>query len=261
MTGQMLAEKAGPIGWMTFSNPAKRNAMSLEMWGAMAEILDDFDKDDAIRVVVMQGAGDRAFVSGADISQFELQRADAETAARYAAVSEGARRRLNTLEKPLIAMIRGYCMGGGLGIAMSADLRFAAEDARFGIPAANLGIAYSSDNLRRLVSLVGPAAAKDILFSARRLDAAEALRIGLVSRLAPPEALEDVVRDYAMTLAEKAPLSLRASKAIVNELMKPESLQDAAMMRDHVTTCFDSADYTEGRRAFMEKRAPVFNGR
>jgi enoyl-CoA hydratase len=261
MTGQMLAEKAGPIGWMTFSNPAKRNAMSLEMWGAMAEILDDFNKDDAIRVVVMQGAGDRAFVSGADISQFELQRADAETAARYAAVSEGARRRLNTLEKPLIAMIRGYCMGGGLGIAMSADLRFAAEDARFGIPAANLGIAYSSDNLRRLVSLVGPAAAKDILFSARRLDAAEALRIGLVSRLAPPEALEDVVRDYAMTLAEKAPLSLRASKAIVNELMKPESLQDAAMMRDHVTTCFDSADYTEGRRAFMEKRAPVFNGR
>jgi enoyl-CoA hydratase len=261
MTGQMLAEKAGPIGWMTFSNPAKRNAMSLEMWGAMAEILDDFDKDDAIRVVVMQGAGDRAFVSGADISQFELQRADAETAARYAAVSEGARRRLNTLEKPLIAMIRGYCMGGGLGIAMSADLRFAAEDARFGIPAANLGIAYSSDNLRRLVSLVGPAAAKDILFSARRMDAAEALRIGLVSRLAPPEALEDVVRDYAMTLAEKAPLSLRASKAIVNELMKPESLQDAAMMRDHVTTCFDSADYTEGRRAFMEKRAPVFNGR
>jgi len=261
MTGQMLAEKTGPIGWMTFSNPAKRNAMSLEMWSAMAEILEDFEADDAIRVIVMQGAGDRAFVSGADISQFAAQRADAETASRYAALSDSARQRLNTLQKPLIAMIRGYCLGGGLGIAMSADLRFAAEDARFGIPAANLGAAYSSDSLRRLVNLVGPAAAKDILFSARRLDAAEALRIGLVSRLAPPAALEGVVRDYAMTLAEKAPLSLRASKAIVNELMKPESLQDGAMMRAHVATCFDSADYTEGRRAFMEKRMPVFTGR
>lgn len=261
MTAEMLSQKTGAIGWMTFSNPTKRNAMSLEMWGALEAILDDFQADDAIRVVVMQGAGDKAFVSGADISQFEQQRDSAEKAAAYAAISDSARAKLNRFDKPLIALIRGFCMGGGLGIAMAADLRFAAEDSRFGIPAANLGAAYSSDSLRRLVNLVGPAAAKDILFSARRLDAAEALRIGLVSRVLPGEALEQEVRDYAMLLAEKAPLSLRASKAIVNELMKPESEQDGAMMRGHVATCFDSADYTEGRRAFMEKRKPVFTGR
>jgi enoyl-CoA hydratase/carnithine racemase len=260
MTGRMLSEKTGGIGWMTFSNPTKRNAMSLEMWGAMAEIVQDFQADPAIRVVVMQGDGDKAFVSGADISQFEKSRADAEAAAAYSAVSDGARAALNDFDKPLIALIRGFCMGGGLGIAMTADLRFAASDAKFGIPAANLGIAYSQDNLRRLVGLVGPSVAKDILFSARRLDAEEALRVGLVNRVAAPEALEEVVRSYAATLAEKAPLSQRASKAIVNELMKPESEQDSAMMRGHVETCFNSADYTEGRRAFMEKRPPVFQG-
>jgi enoyl-CoA hydratase/carnithine racemase len=246
---------------MTFSNPAKRNAMSLEMWGAMREILEDFQADPEIRVVVMQGDGDRAFVSGADISQFEKSRSDADSAAAYAAVSDGARAALAALDKPLIALIRGYCLGGGLGIAMTADLRFAAAGARFGIPAANLGIAYNPENLRRLVNLVGPSVAKDILFSARRLEAEEALRVGLVDRVVAPEALEEEVRSYAATLAEKAPLSQRASKAIVNELMKPESVQDPDLMRRHVETCFNSADYAEGRRAFMEKRTPVFQGR
>jgi len=261
MTGRMLSEKTGGIGWMTFSNPTKRNAMSLEMWNALAEILADFQADPAIRVVVMQGDGDKAFVSGADISQFEKNRSDAEAAASYSAVSDGARAALNALDKPLLALIRGFCMGGGLGIAMAADVRFAASDSKFGIPAANLGIAYAHDSLRRLVGLVGPAAAKDILFSARRLDAEEALRLGLINRICAPEALEAEVRAYAEAVAQKAPLSLRASKAIVNELMKPESAQDAAMMRGHVETCFNSADYTEGRRAFMEKRTPVFQGR
>jgi len=261
MTAEMLSDKTGPIGWMTFSNPTKRNAMSVEMWGGMAAILDDFQNDPAIRVVVMRGAGDRAFVSGADISQFEQQRDSAEKAAAYSKTSDEARAKLKALDKPVIAMIRGFCMGGGLAIAMSADLRFAAEDAVFGIPAANLGIAYAHDSIRRLVGLVGPSAAKDILYSARRLDAQEALRIGLISRICTPDALEEAVRDYAMLLSEKAPLSQRASKQIIDELMKPESQQDPAMMARHVTTCFDSADYTEGRRAFMEKRKPVFQGR
>lgn len=261
MTGQVLCEKADGVGWMTFSNPSKRNAMSLEMWRDVARILEDLQQDHAIRVVVMRGAGDRAFMSGADISQFEQLRDSAAAAAAYDAVSEDARRWLGRIDKPLIAMIRGFCLGGGLGVALAADLRFASDDAIFGIPAANLGVAYSTASVRRLVGLVGPAAAKDILFSARRLDAAEALRIGLVSRVTPAGVLDETVRTYATLLAGKAPLSLRASKAMVDEAVLPESERDAERLRRLVADCFDSADYAEGRRAFMEKRAPVFQGR
>lgn len=261
MTGNMLSEISGSVGWMTFNNPDKRNAMSIEMWGQMGEILEDFARNDAVRVVVMRGAGERAFVSGADISQFEAHRSNAEAAARYSAISAEARRRLRTFEKPLIAMIHGYCLGGGLGIALAADLRFAADDAVFGIPAARLGIAYGPESMRQLVALVGPMMAKDMLFSARRLPAAEAQRIGLVSHLAPAGELEATVRDYAATLVENAPLSQRATKAIIDEMVKPESEQDAALAQRHVSLCFDSADYAEGRRAFMEKRKPVFTGR
>lgn len=261
MTGQVLCEKADGIGWMTFSNPSKRNAMSLEMWRDVARILEDLQQDHAIRVVVMRGAGDRAFMSGADISQFEQLRDSAAAAAAYDAVSEDARRWLARIDKPLIAMIRGFCLGGGLGVALAADLRFASDDAVFGIPAANLGVAYSTASVRRLVGLVGPAAAKDILFSARRLNAAEALRIGLVSRVTPAGVLDETVRTYATLLAGKAPLSLRASKAMVDDAVLPESERDAERIRRLVADCFDSADYAEGRRAFMEKRAPVFQGR
>jgi len=261
MTGQVLCEKADGVGWMTFSNPSKRNAMSLEMWRDVARILEDLQQDHAIRVVVMRGAGDRAFMSGADISQFEQLRDSAAAAAAYDAVSEDARRWLGRIDKPLIAMIRGFCLGGGLRVALAADLRFASDDAIFGIPAANLGVAYSTASVRRLVGLVGPAAAKDILFSARRLDAAEALRIGLVSRVTPAGVLDETVRTYASLLAGKAPLSLRASKAMVDEAVLPESERDAERLRRLVADCFDSADYAEGRRAFMEKRAPVFQGR
>jgi enoyl-CoA hydratase/carnithine racemase len=209
----------------------------------------------------MRGAGDKAFMSGADISQFEANRDSAAAAAAYDAISEESRQWLTRLDKPLIAMIRGYCLGGGLGVALTADLRFASEDASFGIPAANLGTAYSAGSVRRLVHVVGPSAAKDLLFSTRRVDASEALRLGLVSRVAPPASLEETVRDYAALLATKAPLSLRASKAAVDEVMKSESEQDAERIRALVAACFDSADYAEGRRAFMEKRAPAFVGR
>jgi enoyl-CoA hydratase len=261
MTGQVLCEKADGIGWMTFSNPSKRNAMSLEMWRDVARILEDLQQDQGVRVVVMRGAGDRAFMAGADISQFEQLRDTAAAAAAYDAVSEDARRWLARLDKPLIAMVHGFCLGGGLGVALAADLRFASDDATFGIPAADLGVAYSMASVRRLVGLVGPAAAKDILFSARRLDAVEALRIGLVSRVTPASALDEAVRTYASLLTGKAPLSLRASKAMVDEVGIPEREHDAERIRRLVADCFDSADYAEGRRAFMEKRAPVFRGR
>lgn len=260
-TDKMIAEKDGAIGWITFNNPERRNAMSLEMWTALDRILDAYETDPAIRVIVMKGAGDKAFVSGADISQFAEKRANAEAADEYAKVSGSARERLARLEKPLIAMIRGFCLGGGLAIAMTADIRIASADSQFGIPAARLGIAYASESVNRLVGLVGPAAALDILFSARRLPADEALRIGLINRVVPVEELESAVREYATTLGGNAPLSIKASKATVRELMKPASERNEAMLKRMVQECFDSADYTEGRTAFMEKRKPAFAGR
>lgn len=260
-TDKMIAEKDGAIGWMVFNNPERRNAMSLEMWEAVAAILTDFAADPAIRVVVMRGAGDKAFVSGADISQFEEQRKDAAAAENYARISEAGRTKLNDLQKPLVAMIRGFCMGGGLGIAMKADIRIAAEGSQFGIPAARLGIAYSFDNLRDLVALVGPTFAKEILFTARRLSAEEALRIGLVNRVVPPDSLEATVRDYASMMAENAPLSIRASKITVNQVIRDPAERDMALVQQLARACFDSQDYAEGRRAFMEKRRPVFTGR
>jgi enoyl-CoA hydratase/carnithine racemase len=261
MTGEILSARDGGVGWLTFSNEAKRNAISLEMWQQLADVMQGFADDPTIAAVVMRGAGEKAFVSGADISQFDAKRNNAEAAAQYSAIGDAGRRALSGFPKPLIAMIHGYCLGGGLGIAMMADLRFAASDSQFGIPAANLGIAYAAENVRRLIGLVGPSVAKDILFSARRLDAAEALSVGLVSRVVPPGELAGAVQAYAALLAEKAPLSLRASKAIIDELTKPESARDSALIPGWVKTCFDSADYAEGRKAFAEKRKPVFTGR
>jgi enoyl-CoA hydratase len=260
-TDKMIAEKDGAVGWVTFNNPERRNAMSLEMWSALATILDAYEADDEIRVIVMKGAGDKAFVSGADISQFEKERANADAAERYNQISNAGRQRLSNLEKPLIAMIRGFALGGGLAVAMAADLRIASADSQFGIPAARLGIAYGADGLNRLYQLVGPSAALDILFSARRLPAEEALRIGLINRIVPADELEATVRDYAANLAINAPLSMRASKLTIRELGKPAAERDQELLKKLMQQCFDSADYTEGRKAFMEKRKPQFTGR
>ena len=260
-TDKMRAEKDGGVGWMIFNNPARRNAISLEMWQAIADILEDFGADPAVRVVVMRGAGDKAFVSGADISQFEDQRADAEAARHYNQVADGARAAMAALDKPLIAMIRGYCLGGGVAIAMAADMRIAADDARFGIPAARLGIAYGFGYLKKLVDLVGPAYAKEILLTARRLSAEEALRIGLVNHVVPVAELEAVVRETCATIIDNAPLSLIANKATIDEILKEPGERDLARIDELARQCFDSADYAEGRRAFMEKRKPVWSGR
>ena len=252
---------AAGIGWMIFNNPERRNALSLEMWGGMAEILRAFEADDAVRVVVMRGAGEKAFVSGADISQFEKNRSSAEQAAEYARVSEEAKRVMEGMKKPLIAMIRGYCLGGGLGVALQADIRVASEDSQFGIPAGRLGIAYGFDGLKRLVDLVGPAKAKEIMFTARRITAENALGIGLVNAVAPAEELEGVVTDMAAVIAGNAPLSVRASKLTIDEAVKDGADRDLAMIERLSRECFDSDDYREGRTAFMEKRKPVFMGR
>ncbi len=258
---RILGETEGAIGWVTINNPARRNAMSLEMWEAMADLIDRFAKDDAIRVVVMKGAGDKAFMSGADISQFEKVRHDANSAAHYKAVSEGARSRLAHLEKPLIAMIRGFCLGGGLGVALTADFRVASTDSQFGIPAAKMNIVYAFEGVKTLTALVGPGMAKQILFTAKRYTAEEAHKMGLIEDVTTPEALEATVRAYATTIAENAPMSIRATKLTVRQIFTDETERDLEALVRLGQQASDSADFAEGRRAFMEKRKPVFKGR
>lgn len=260
-TDKMIAEKDGAIGWMTFNNPARRNATSLEMWEAVDTIITDFAKDDDIRVVVMKGAGDKAFVSGADISQFEDARANAAAADKYAKVSEKARAAMEQLEKPLIAMIRGFALGGGLAVAMRADIRIAAEDAQLGIPAARLGIAYAFDSLKKLVELVGPSKAKEILMTAKRYNADEALAMGLINRVVPVTGLEAETRTLCDTIVNNAPLSVKANKAIINQTLLDPDKRDFDLVKKVTSDCFDSEDYIEGRTAFMEKRKPVWKGR
>ncbi|MDE2198037.1 MAG: enoyl-CoA hydratase/isomerase family protein [Rhodospirillales bacterium] len=259
--GKMLAEIEGGVGLVTFNQPEKRNAMSVGMWQGLVEILDAFEADDEVRVVILTGAGHKAFVSGADISQFEQQRADSNAQADYDRVTSAGRARLAGFAKPVIARIRGFCLGGGLGLAMQADLRIASADAQFGIPAARLGIAYGFDMVSKLVSLVGPAHARTLLYTGQRIDAAEAERIGLVNRTVAEEDLIDTVLDLARTLAENAPLTLRAAKLAVGEAVKVESERNLAAVDAAIAACFDSADYREGRTAFMEKRPPRFLGR
>ena len=260
-SGKMLAGKQEGVGILVFNQPEKRNAMSVEMWDGMSAILDDFGSDETIRVVVLTGAGDKAFVSGADISQFEKQRSNADAQKEYEKLTSSGRARLAAFAKPVIARIRGFCMGGGLGIAMQADLRLASEDAQFAIPAARLSIAYGFDMVRKLTDLVGPAHARMILYTGMRLNAREAERIGLVNRTIPADILSAEVIKIARAITENAPLSIRASKLSVAAAMQDEVNRDMAAIQAASAACFDSEDYREGRTAFMEKRAPVFKGR
>jgi enoyl-CoA hydratase/carnithine racemase len=259
--GKMLAAKDEGVGLITFNQPEKRNAMSLEMWTGLGEILDEFREDDSVRVVILSGAGNKAFVSGADISQFEKNRSDANAQQEYERLAGVGRAKYANFPKPIIARIRGFCLGGGLAIAMQADLRIAAVDSQFGIPAAKLSIAYAPGSVKRLIDLVGPAHARMILYSARRIDGREAERIGLINQCVPAEELDEAVMSLARTISENAPLSVRASKMTINEMLKDESQRNMAALKEIGEICFNSADYKEGRTAFMEKRAPRFVGR
>lgn len=259
--GKILAEVRDGVGRITFNQPEKRNAMSVSMWGGMGEALDLFERDAAVRCVVLTGAGDKAFVSGADISQFDKVRSDADAQKEYARQTTGGRMKLAQFPKPVIAEIRGFCMGGGLGIAMSCDIRIASDDSQFGIPAAKLGIAYGFEMVRALVDLVGPAHAHMILMTGERFPALEAERVGLVNRVVAAAELSNAVASLTATLSKNAPLSLYANKRTVQAVLQDARDRDMAAINAAMAACFDSADYREGRTAFMAKRKPAFTGR
>lgn len=258
---KLIAEKEGAIGWITFNNPAKHNAVSKDMWDGLADAVDAFNADDEVRVIVLKGAGEKAFVAGADISKFEDERASQDAIKAY---GDSVTRGYNTVmasAKPTIAMVRGYCIGGGTGIAICCDMRICSEDAQFGVPAAKLGLGYSYEHIRKLVDLVGPSAAKEIFYTARRFNAEEAREMRLANRVVPAAELDGYVRNYAETIAGNAPLTVKSVKAIVGEIVKDPDDQDLDLCKRLYDECFDSEDYVEGRRAFMEKRRPNFVGR
>lgn len=259
-TSRVIARIDGAVGHIVFNNPARHNAVSLDMWEAVPVILDQFAADPALRAVVLSGAGGKAFVAGADISQFEETRSDVLRAQLYEAKTNTAFERIASFEKPTIAMIDGYCIGGGLGIALSCDLRIAAEGSTFGIPASKLGLAYGIEGTHRLVDVVGPAYAKEVFFTARRFTHEEAWRMGLVNRVVPREALEATVKELCDTIAENAPLTVATAKRIVDEGLKVVGEFNVEACEALIERCFASQDYTEGRTAFMEKRKPQFRG-
>ena len=244
-----------------FNNPAKHNALSVDMWEAVPPLLALAEADDRVRLVVFSGSGEKAFVSGADISQFEDMRAAKEAVTRYEAMAEAALTGIHVFPKPTLACIRGWCIGGGVNVAIACDIRIAASDSVFSIPAAKLGLGYRYSAMKNLVDLVGPGAAKDLFFTARRIDAHEARAIGLVSRVCEPGELAALLAEYTGALDVNAPLTIRTAKAIMAQVLKPSPDLDMELCTRMIRGCFDSADYAEGRKAFMEKRKPVFTGK
>jgi enoyl-CoA hydratase/carnithine racemase len=258
---ELITKREGGVGWIVFSNPARFNAMTQDMWQGLPRALTTFEQDPAVRVIVLAGDGEKAFVSGADISQFEEQRASEQARAQYNRAVEAAYVAPIVCAKPVVAKIRGICMGGGLGLAAACDLRFASDDAVFRMPAARLGIGYSFTGMRRFVQVLGAANTADIFFSARKFDARDALAMGLVSRVLPAGDLDREVAEYCALIADNAPLSLIAAKAAIREVLTDPATRDLGALQKLIDGCFASEDYKEGRTAFMEKRKAQFKGR
>ena len=261
MSDEILVERRDHIATVTFNRPRMRNAFNLAMWTALPGIVDELTRDTTVRGIVFRGAGEEAFASGADISEFKEQRKDRATAEAYNARTSAAYMAMERCPKPTIAMIHGFCMGGAVALALACDLRFSADTGKFAIPAARLGIVYGLHSVKRLVSLVGPAAAKDILFSARTLDAAEALRIGFVNRVVPAAELATHTHEYLARVADNAPISVQGAKVIVEAIADDGGVARKAEIDRLQIAAFESADYREGTEAFMEKRRPKFVGR
>jgi len=250
----------GQVLHIRFNNPEKHNALSVDMWEAVPPLLDKAAKDDNVRMVVLSGEGGKSFVSGADISQFEDMRAAKEAVKKYEAMAEAALQGIYEFEKPTVACIQGYCIGGGVNVAICCDIRIASSNSTFAIPAAKLGLGYRYSAMKNRTDLVGPGHAKDIFFTARRLDAAEALRIGLINRVADSDKLDALLGEYTTAICQNAPLTIKAGKRIIRDVLKTGDA-DMDLARKLILDCFESDDYAEGRRAFMEKRKPVFKGK
>ena len=259
--GKILAGVVANIGYLVINNPERHNAISLAMYEAGAARVATMAADPSARLLVIQGAGGKAFASGADISKFEKERSSSDDVATYSTATKTFYDAVFGFPKPTIAMIQGYCIGGGMGLAVACDLRICEDRSRFAVPAAKLGVGYGFEGVKRLADLVGPSMVKEIFFTARQFTADEAREMGLVNRIMPGHMLSAYVADYATRIAENAPLTMASIKAINHELHKPDSDRDLARIEAMVTGCFESEDYVEGRRAFMEKRKPAFKGR
>ncbi len=260
-TDKILGVVENQIGWITFNRPSRHNALSLEMWQGLGQALENYESDPDVRVVVLKGAGEKSFISGADISEFSEKRNSVEQKADYGKVAGHTMHQLETFSKPVVAMIRGYCIGGGLMVATGADVRFATPGSKFGIPAAKLGLGYEYRGVAKLSALVGPSTARDMLFTGRLFEAKEAYDIGLINFVVEDEKLERQVTDYVDQIAANAPLTVCAAKAAAQALEQEPSSRDLAKVDDLVNACFESEDYQEGQRAFREKRKPKFKGR